>query len=83
MEIKLDIEYEQLVAIIHQLPIDEVNKLRSEIERITNERKTGGTDDLASFLTNGLVMSDEKYQKFEENRKNFSHYYPGNYIGKE
>lgn len=72
MEVKLNIGYEQLIAIIHQLPIDEVNKLKVEIERITHERKVEAPDDLASLLDSGPVMSDEKYQEFEENRQNFS-----------
>jgi hypothetical protein len=72
MEVKLDIGYEQLIAIIHQLPTDEVNKLKAEIERITSERKAEASDDLASFLASGPVMSDEKYQEFEDNRQNFS-----------
>jgi len=83
MEVKLDIGYEQLIAIIYQLPTDEVNKLRDEIERITSARKAEATDDLASFLAIGPVMSDEKFQEFEENRKNFTHYYTSNYVGKE
>ena len=69
MEVKLDIGYEQLIAIIHQFPIDEVNKLKDEIERTTSERKTESTDDFASLLADGSVMSDEKFRKFEENKK--------------
>jgi len=45
--------YEQLIAIIYQIPIDEVNKLKGEIERITSERKAEATDDLASLLASG------------------------------
>lgn len=72
MEIKLSIEYEQLIAIINQLPIDEVNKLKKEIDKITNERKVKAADDLESLIVDGPVMGDEKYNEFEENRKNFN-----------
>jgi hypothetical protein len=72
MEIKLNIGYEQLIAIINQLPIDEVNKLKAEIERISSERNVETVDDLESLIADGPVMSDEKYNEFEENRKNFS-----------
>ena len=71
MEIKLNIGYEQLIAIINQLSIDEVNKLKTEIDRISNERNVEAADDLESLIVNGPVMSDEKYNEFEENRKNF------------
>lgn len=33
MEIKSNIGYEQLIAIINQLPIDEVNRLKAGIEK--------------------------------------------------
>lgn len=71
MEIKLNIGYEQLIAIINQLSVDEVNKLRTEIERISKERNVEAIDDLESLIADGPVMSDEKYNEFEENRKNF------------
>ena len=72
MEIKLKIDYDQLITIINQLPIDEVKKLKAEIEKISNEKNSEVTDDLESLIVNGPVMSDEKYHEFEENRKNFS-----------
>lgn len=72
MEIKLNIKYEQLLAIINQLPVEEVNKLKSEIERISNEKNGGNLDDLESFIADGPVMSDEKFSEFIENRKNFN-----------
>jgi flagellar motor switch protein FliG len=72
MEIKLNIGYEQLIAIINQLSIDEVNKLKAEIEKISNERKVEAVDDLESLIADGPVMNEKKYQEFEENRKNFS-----------
>ena len=72
MEIKLNIGYEQLIAIINQLPIDEVKKLKTEIDRISNERNVEAVDDLESLIVDGPVMSDEKYNEFEEHRKNFN-----------
>ena len=72
MEVKLNIGYEQLIAIIHQLPIDEVNKLKQEKEKISSEKNVGAIDELESLLANGPIMSEKKYQEFEENRKNFS-----------
>ncbi len=38
MEIKLNIGYEQLIAIINQLPVDEVIKPKAEIEKISLEK---------------------------------------------
>jgi predicted Mrr-cat superfamily restriction endonuclease len=71
MEIKSNIGYEQLIAIINQLPIDEVNRLKAEIEKISSERTAETGDNLQSLVAVGPVMSDEKYNEFEENRKIF------------
>lgn len=72
MEIKLNIGYEQLIAIINQLPTNEVNKLKAEIEKISTERNFETIDDLESLIVEGPVMSDEQYNEFEEIRKNFN-----------
>ncbi len=72
MEIKFNIGYEQLIAIINQLPIDEVNKLKAEIERISSEKNVESIDEIESLIADGPVMNDDKYNEFEENRKNFS-----------
>jgi flagellar motor switch protein FliG len=74
MEIKLKIGYEQLVDIIQQLPMDEVEKLKTEIERISRNMnsESEAMKDFESFIANGPVMSDEKFQAFEENRKHFT-----------
>lgn len=72
MEIKFNIGYEQLIAIIHQLPIDEINKLKAEIERISSEKNVESIDEIESLIAEGPVMNDDKYNEFEENRKNFS-----------
>ncbi|WP_162343674.1 hypothetical protein [Cyclobacterium salsum] len=72
MEIKLNIGYEQLIAIISQLPVDEVIKLKAEIEKISLEKNIDTSDGLESLIANGPVMSDEKYWEFKNNRKKFS-----------
>lgn len=74
MEIRLKIGYKQLVDIIQQLPIDEVDKLKVEIEKISNNKnaEAEALNDFERFIAHGPVMSDEKYHAFEENRKHFS-----------
>ena len=71
MEVKLNVGYEQLISIINQLPIEEVNKLKYELDRISNEKSIEIKDDLKNLILNGPVMSDEKFKEFEENRKHF------------
>lgn len=63
MEIKLNVGYEQLIAIINQLPMDEVNSLKAEIGKISSERTAETGDNLQSLIADGPVMSDEKYNE--------------------
>ena len=71
MEVKLNIGYEQLIAIINQLPTDEVSKLKTEIERILSESNREADDDLERLVVDGPIMSDKQYQAFEESRNHF------------
>ena len=48
------------------------SKLKAEVERILREKNTETVNDLESLIADGPVMSDEKYNEFEENRKHFS-----------
>ena len=68
MKVKLEIGYEQLMAIIQQLSTQEVNKLREEIDKMLNKSNSVEGDDLENFIANGPVMDDEQYRQFEENR---------------
>ena len=72
MKVELSIGYEQLINLINQLPPDDINKLKTEIDRILNKVNLTADDEWESLLLNGPVMDDEQYQAFEENRKSFN-----------
>ena len=72
MKVELNTGYEQLIDIINQLPTDDINKLKAEIDRILSEDRLDTEDDWESLLINGPVMDDEQYRAFEENREQFS-----------
>lgn len=72
MEVKLNIGYEQLIDVINQLPPEDMNRLKAEIERIVSESSSTAKDDWESLLIDGPVMDDEQYRAFEENRKTFN-----------
>ncbi len=72
MKVKLNIEYEQLIDLINQLPPDDINKLKAEIDRILNKVSSTADDEWESLLLNGPVMDDEQHRAFEENRKSFN-----------
>jgi hypothetical protein len=72
MKVELSIGYEQLIDLINQLPPNDINKLKAEINRILNGISSTADDEWESLLLNGPVMDDEQYRAFEENRKRFN-----------
>jgi hypothetical protein len=71
MKVELNIGYKQLIDLINQLPPDDINKLKAEIDRILNKVSSTADDEWESLLLNGPVMDDEQYRVFEENRQKF------------
>ncbi len=72
MKVELNIGYEQLIDLINQLPPNDINKLKVEIDRILTKVSATADDGWESLLLNGPVMDDEQYRVFEENRKRFN-----------
>lgn len=72
MKVELKISYKQLIDIIKQLPFEEVNKLKADIERIESDSDSATQDDWEELVVDGPIMSDKQYQAFEENRKSFN-----------
>ena len=71
MKVELNIGYKQLIDLINQLPPDDINKLKAEIDKILNKVSSTADDEWESLLLNGPVMDDEQYRVFEENRQKF------------
>ncbi len=73
MEIKLNIEYQELLALIKQLPFAQIRKLREEIDSITDSEANGQENaKLQQLLLNGPVMDEVQYQEFLLNRNHFN-----------
>ncbi len=70
MQLTVNIQYEQLINIIRQLPANQIAKIKSDLEDIESVSEIKKTD-LQSFLLNGPVMSDLQYEAFLENRREF------------
>lgn len=73
MQLKVDIQYEQLIDIIRHLPANQLAKIKSDLENTVtlNKVETEKTD-FQEFLLKGPVMSDVQYFAFKENRKTFN-----------
>ncbi len=70
MELRLDIDYNQLLNLIKQLPATQLLKLKTELdENDSQEKPKKASSDFQKLLLNGPVMSDEQYNTFTENRE--------------
>ena len=77
MELRLNINYEQLLNIIKQLPAPQIEKLKAELNKKgSQEQSKKASSDFQNFLLNGPVMSDEQYDAFVENRERMNQWRP-------
>jgi len=73
MQLSADIPYEQLIDIIRQLPANQLEKLKVDLEntvainKVENEKT-----DFQNFILKGPVMTNLQYAAFKENRKAFN-----------
>lgn len=76
MELRVRIEYEQMLEIVRQLPVDDISRLLNNTRQILEEKKQetpqSSPEDFQRLLLSAPVMSDEQYQTFLENRKLFN-----------
>jgi len=73
MELNLNIEYEQLLFLIKQLPANQIAKLKTEIDdNFILVKSKDEISDFQQFLLNGPVMTEGQYDAFLENRKHFN-----------
>ncbi|MFW6351810.1 MAG: hypothetical protein ACOC2E_05450 [Bacteroidota bacterium] len=72
MQVSLDIDIDQLLLFIKNLPEDQLLKIRNELN-ITIEKKTKEKKkDFLELISNAPTMSDQQYKTFQENRKTFN-----------
>lgn len=73
MQLTIGIPYEQLIDIIRHLPVNQLAKIKSDLENtvVINKDETGKTE-LQEFILKGPVMTDVQYSVFKENRKAFN-----------
>ncbi len=70
MEGKLQIGYQELVALVRQLPASQIAQLKSELtDNFIEEKAKIAKSQLRQFLLNGPIMTDEEYENYQQNRK--------------
>ena len=72
MKLNIDIQFDELLALLKQLPAAQIAKIRQELsENLVAEKAEEQLDDFKKFLLNGPIMSDEQYKEYLEERKRF------------
>jgi hypothetical protein len=72
MELKLRIGYQELLALIKQLPMNQVKRLKEDLALLSAEgEEEYSLKDFRSFLLGGPIMDDDQYQSYLSNRQHF------------
>ena len=73
MQLTVDIPYEQLIDIIRNLPANQLEKLKSDLENtVAINGNVNEKTDFQKFILKGPVMTEVQYSAFKENRKAFN-----------
>lgn len=73
MELTLNLEYEQIMGLVKQLPANQIAKLKAELDDSYLEVKSEAEiQEFRALLLQGPVMSDEQYMMFKKNRTKFN-----------
>jgi hypothetical protein len=70
MELKIQIDYKELLSLIRQLPASQLSHLKKELtDSSIAEKAKLEKDQLKQLLLNGPVMTDEEYENYQHIRK--------------
>lgn len=73
MEVKVSIDYPQLLDIVRQLPASQKAQLLADTHKmIMTESKPAAARSFQDLLRAGPVMSDDQYEAFVRQRKHMS-----------
>ena len=68
MEFKVNIEYNQLLKLIQQLPEEKLEKLTKTLQTELRVKKTSSKKDIEQLILNAPTWSDEQLKDFQEVR---------------
>ncbi len=72
MQVSIDINVEQLLVLIKNLPEDQLLKLYGEITKTLKTKTNVDKDEYLDMLLQAPTMSKDQYLAFKENRKKFN-----------
>jgi len=73
MELKLKLEYADVLKLIKQLPAHQLVKLNTELDvHISKDNNIEKRNSIHKLLLQGPIMDDNQYNEFLENRNRFN-----------
>ena len=73
MEVTLNLEYRQILDIVRQLPVNQIERIKKELnENFSQTKTTSEISDFQKFILTGPVMSDGQHQIFKQQREQFN-----------
>lgn len=72
MELTKDVDYNELLQVIKNLPEEKISQLKADLSTFTPTKIGRGINSFQDFLLKGPVMSDEQYKNYKENRNHFN-----------
>ena len=67
MQVEVNIEFDQLLKLVRDLPAGKLKQLKAEIEK--KSPGTGSTNDLETLLLNGPTATKKQLETISKNRK--------------
>lgn len=71
MQMSIDVNIEQLLFLIRNLPEEQLLKIQAEINKSLKLKTSESKADYLEMLLEAPTMSEEQYQQYKENRKSF------------
>ena len=68
MEFKLDIEYNQILKLIHQLPNDKLEKLANTLQNELKAKKASSKSKIEQMIISAPTWSDEQLREYQDAR---------------
>ena len=72
MQMSIDVNIEQLLFLIRNLPEEQLLKIQAEINKSLKVKTSESKADYLEMLLEAPTMSEEQYQQYKENRKSFN-----------
>ena len=73
MELTVNLNYDEVVKLIKQLPASKIKQLKLNLDdKFINSKASKEISNFQKILLNGPIMSDKQYLEFKENRNLFN-----------